>query len=162
MVTNCRSLTRCIRELYTMLLMSEHIFIGASCLFCEFGVDVGRVMYCIKETVYDKLFVLCGTQSSQSGRYESIFWNIVPCSPYVSRRFGRSYHLHLQGRKSAEKETSVTNHLLHVGLLFGWFYTLKMKAKRSETSVHIQTIRYYIPEDDNIQLLVLGICGRWC
>jgi hypothetical protein len=36
-----------------------------------------------------------------------VFWDISPCSPYVNRRFGGTYHLHLQGRKSAEQETSV-------------------------------------------------------
>jgi hypothetical protein len=36
----------------------------------------------------------------------SIFWDIAPCSPYMNRRFGRKYLLHLQDRKSAEQETS--------------------------------------------------------
>jgi hypothetical protein len=27
----------------------------------------------------------------------AIFWDIAPCSPYVNRRFRRTYHLHLQG-----------------------------------------------------------------
>jgi hypothetical protein len=36
-----------------------------------------------------------------------IFWFIARCSPYVSRRFVVMYHIHLQGRKSAEQETSV-------------------------------------------------------
>jgi hypothetical protein len=27
----------------------------------------------------------------------AIFWNLAPCSPYVNRRFGGTYHLHLQG-----------------------------------------------------------------
>jgi hypothetical protein len=31
----------------------------------------------------------------------------APCSPYVNQRFGGTYHLHLQGRKSAEQETSI-------------------------------------------------------
>jgi hypothetical protein len=26
----------------------------------------------------------------------AVFWNIAPCSPHVSRRFGGTYHLHLQ------------------------------------------------------------------
>jgi hypothetical protein len=30
-----------------------------------------------------------------------ISWDILLCSPYVNRRFGGSYHLHLQGPKSA-------------------------------------------------------------
>jgi hypothetical protein len=37
----------------------------------------------------------------------AIFWDIPPCSPYLNQRFGGMYHLHLQGRKSAEQETSV-------------------------------------------------------
>jgi hypothetical protein len=28
------------------------------------------------------------------------FWDIAPCSPYVNRRFGGKYCLHLQGLKS--------------------------------------------------------------
>jgi hypothetical protein len=35
--------------------------------------------------------------------YVAIFWDIAPCSPYVNRCFRGTYHLHLQGRKSAEK-----------------------------------------------------------
>jgi hypothetical protein len=31
----------------------------------------------------------------------AIFWNIAPYSSYVNRRFGGTYHLHFQGRKSA-------------------------------------------------------------
>jgi hypothetical protein len=34
----------------------------------------------------------------------SIFWDIAPCSTYMRRRFGGTYHLHLQGRKSASKK----------------------------------------------------------
>jgi hypothetical protein len=37
----------------------------------------------------------------------AIFWDIAPCSPYVNRCFGGTYHLRLQDRKSAEQETSV-------------------------------------------------------
>jgi hypothetical protein len=36
----------------------------------------------------------------------AIFWDLAPCSPYVNRRFGGTYHLHLQGRKSLRQETS--------------------------------------------------------
>jgi uncharacterized protein YjhX (UPF0386 family) len=32
----------------------------------------------------------------------AIFLDTAMCSPYVNRRFGGMYHLHLQGRKSAE------------------------------------------------------------
>jgi hypothetical protein len=37
----------------------------------------------------------------------STFWNVAPYSPYKNQRFGRTYHLHLQGRKSTEHENSV-------------------------------------------------------
>jgi hypothetical protein len=37
----------------------------------------------------------------------SIFRGIAPRSPYVNRRFGRMYHLHLQGWKSSEEDSSV-------------------------------------------------------
>jgi hypothetical protein len=37
----------------------------------------------------------------------AIFLDIVPRSMYVNRRFGRTYNLNLQGRKSAEQDTSV-------------------------------------------------------
>jgi hypothetical protein len=28
-----------------------------------------------------------------------IFWDIAPCSPFVNRRFGGTYHLHAQVRR---------------------------------------------------------------
>jgi hypothetical protein len=34
----------------------------------------------------------------------AIFWDTAPCSPYIDRRFGGNYNLHLQGRKSAEQD----------------------------------------------------------
>jgi hypothetical protein len=37
----------------------------------------------------------------------AIFWNIAPFSPHVNRRFGGMNHVHLQGKESAEQETSV-------------------------------------------------------
>jgi hypothetical protein len=37
----------------------------------------------------------------------AIFWYILPCSTYANQRFGEMYHLHLQGQKSAEQETSM-------------------------------------------------------
>jgi hypothetical protein len=48
-----------------------------------------------------------------------IFLDTAPYSPYVKRRFGGAYHLHLQGRKSAEKETGIIlpSYLLHTGFL---------------------------------------------
>jgi nitrate reductase gamma subunit len=37
----------------------------------------------------------------------AIFWDVAPWIPYMIRRFGGVYHLHLQSRKWAEQETSV-------------------------------------------------------
>jgi hypothetical protein len=37
----------------------------------------------------------------------AIFWDVVLCSLYVHRWFGATHHLHLQGWKSAEQETSM-------------------------------------------------------
>jgi hypothetical protein len=37
----------------------------------------------------------------------AIFWNRAPFSQYVNGNFGVTYHLHLQGRKSAKQETGV-------------------------------------------------------
>jgi hypothetical protein len=39
----------------------------------------------------------------------AISWDVVPCSPYMNQRFGRTFHLHLQGRKSAEPQTLHSN-----------------------------------------------------
>jgi hypothetical protein len=37
----------------------------------------------------------------------AIFWDVALYSPNVNRRFGGTYRLHHQGKKSAEQETSV-------------------------------------------------------
>jgi hypothetical protein len=37
----------------------------------------------------------------------AIFWNKAPCGPHMNQRFGGTYHLHLQGRKSTKKANSV-------------------------------------------------------
>jgi hypothetical protein len=39
-------------------------------------------------------------------RNVAIFWDTALCSPYVTGHFGGKFHLHLQGRKSAEPETT--------------------------------------------------------
>jgi hypothetical protein len=33
----------------------------------------------------------------------AVFRDIAPCSPYMIRRFGGTYHLHLHGGMSAEQ-----------------------------------------------------------
>jgi hypothetical protein len=57
----------------------------------------------------------------------TIFWGTVCCCPCMNQRFGRTYYLHLQCRKSPK------------AICF------------SETLVHVQNTRRYIPED-----------GVWC
>jgi hypothetical protein len=55
-----------------------------------------------------------------------ICWDVAPCGPYAVPHFGGTYHLHLQGRISAEQGTSM-----------------------HQVARHIQTTRRCIPEDDN-------------
>jgi hypothetical protein len=33
----------------------------------------------------------------------AVFWDVAPCRSCLSRRFGGTYHLHLQGRKIRER-----------------------------------------------------------
>jgi hypothetical protein len=78
----------------------------------------------------------------------AIFWDTAPCSQFVNRRFGGTYHLHIQGKKSTEEEASVQqipSHLLHADFLFGCSLALKMEEIRfSETWVHnIRTTLLY-------------------
>jgi hypothetical protein len=82
---------------------------------------------------------------------------IGPCSPYVNQRFEGTKHLHLQGRTSAEQETSV---LAGAASLLGWFSTLKMEVMRpSETFDHIRTTRRYIPEDAVLNKSTWELCS---
>jgi hypothetical protein len=71
----------------------------------------------------------------------AIFWDIAPCNPYMNHRFVGTYHFHLQGRKSTEKEASVKHVARHV-----WMEVMLS----SETSLYTWTTRPYIPEDGNI------------
>jgi hypothetical protein len=41
----------------------------------------------------------------------AVFWDMTPCRSCVNRRFGGTYHLHLQGRKIRERGTSVSRWL---------------------------------------------------
>jgi hypothetical protein len=40
-----------------------------------------------------------------------VFWDVAPCRSCVTRRFGGTYRLHLQGRKIRERGTSVSRWL---------------------------------------------------
>jgi hypothetical protein len=84
----------------------------------------------------------------------AIFWDVAQCSLFVNRRFGGTYHLLLQGWKSAEQETSVqqVSRPKHAGFLLGWFWALRMEVIFfSETLLHIRTTRRYIRDDGNVQ-----------
>jgi hypothetical protein len=41
----------------------------------------------------------------------AVFWDVAPCSPFVNRRFGGTYRLHMQCRKICERGTSVSRWL---------------------------------------------------
>jgi hypothetical protein len=61
----------------------------------------------------------------------AVFWDVALCRFCVNLRFGRTYLLHLQGRKIRERGTSV-----------------KIKViLYSETSVHTRSTQRHIPED---------------
>jgi hypothetical protein len=70
----------------------------------------------------------------------AIFWDIAPCSPYMSRHFGGTY------QNSAELCLATWSRWFFARMIFD----LKMEAiGSSEMSVHIRTTRRYIPEDGN-------------
>jgi hypothetical protein len=41
----------------------------------------------------------------------AVFWDVAPCRPCVTLRFGATYRLRLQGRKIRERGTSVSRWL---------------------------------------------------
>jgi hypothetical protein len=61
----------------------------------------------------------------------------LPSFEPPNRSFGGAYHLHVQGRKTAEKETRLQQ--------------MAGQNSDSETSVHMWTTRCYNPEDGNMQ-----------
>jgi hypothetical protein len=48
---------------------------------------------------------------------DAVFWDVAPCRSCVNRRFGGTYHLHLQGGKIRVRGTSVSK-----WLQIGFFY----------------------------------------
>jgi hypothetical protein len=42
---------------------------------------------------------------------DAVFWDVAPCRSCVNERFGRTYRLHLQGRKIREPGTSVSRYV---------------------------------------------------
>jgi hypothetical protein len=84
----------------------------------------------------------CRIWGSRDGGYEeSVFWDITPCSPLkVNRRFGGTYHLHLQGRCLSPAFSLVS--------CSAYSLTLNMEAVYSfYTSADFQQTTWrYIPE----------------
>jgi hypothetical protein len=73
----------------------------------------------------------------------AVLWDVAPCRSCVNRRFGGTYHLHIQCRKFCERGPA------HAGSSLADFSTLNMEVIRSsETSVHIRSTRRHTPEDD--------------
>jgi hypothetical protein len=50
---------------------------------------------------------LLNAYSSNKALNVAQFWDVVPCSLYMNRRFGGTYHLHIEGRKSAKQGSNV-------------------------------------------------------
>jgi hypothetical protein len=48
----------------------------------------------------------CSDKTQETILNVAIFWDIVPCCLYANRRFGGTYHLHNQGRKSVQKPSN--------------------------------------------------------
>jgi hypothetical protein len=70
----------------------------------------------------------------------AVFWDMAPCRYFVNRRFGQTYHLHLQ--------VALYSYLLTLVHRSWISSTLKMEAIRSsETSVNKISTRPHIPED---------------
>jgi hypothetical protein len=53
----------------------------------------------------------------------TIFWDKTPCSPLkAKRRFGGTYLIHLQGRRSVKVGGSLFATCFHAGFLLGLFF----------------------------------------
>jgi hypothetical protein len=79
-----------------------------------------------------------------------MFWDIMPCSLLkVNRHFGRTSHLHLQGRRICQARNQ---HKAGSKQSLAYSSTLKVEATwYSEISVDFQrTTRRYIPEDKTL------------
>jgi hypothetical protein len=81
----------------------------------------------------------------------AVFWDVLTlCRFCVYRRFGGTYHLHLQVRKIREPVTSLSMWQLpaHACSSLADFSNLKIEAIcSSETSVHTRSTQRHIPEE---------------
>jgi hypothetical protein len=80
----------------------------------------------------------------------AVFWDVAPCSYFVSRRFGGTYRLHLYGRRNPRamnQREPVAVELTPVH--HSWISsTLKMvETLSSETSANKISTRRHTPED---------------
>jgi hypothetical protein len=103
----------------------------------------------------DKVQNLSNLESYRSRSQANLKIIVAPCSSYVNWRFDVKYHLHLQVRQSAERETSVQ-------LDFSWLRTRNWcpyqlifdpedeSDKFLRNVFHILTTLRYMPEDGNI------------
>jgi hypothetical protein len=65
--------------------------------------NVKFILYIFLGLLEIKVFEL----NARRYRIYCVGFEVTSCSQYVNRRFGGKYHLHSQGRTSAEQETSV-------------------------------------------------------
>jgi hypothetical protein len=73
-----------------------------------------------------------------------VFWHIAPCSPYMDRRFGGTYHLRLQVSSYAPASALVYCSTDFRPWRWSWFFPPKRHF--------IRTTRRYIPEVGNFQI----------
>jgi hypothetical protein len=57
------------------------------------------------------VLILINSDIEEVQNNNAIFWDLVPCRYFVNRRFGGTYHLHLQGRKIRKLGSSVSRWL---------------------------------------------------
>jgi hypothetical protein len=79
-------------------------------------------------------------------QHVAIVWNIAPCSPYVSRRFGETHHLHVQSRNQQNIKPAYS--------CSTDFFSWRWRLRSSETSGHIRSTQSYIPKDGSIYTAV--------
>jgi hypothetical protein len=72
----------------------------------------------------------------------AVFWDVAPCRSCVTRRFGGTYHLHLQGRKIRERGTSVSRWLQKTA-----FFIVKLLTMYQIICLRIEVLTAVIIEE---------------
>jgi hypothetical protein len=67
------------------------------------------VLYLARESERPRSVLLA--YITQSIPHPAVFWDVTPCRSCVNRRFGGTFRLHLQGRKTRERGTRVSRWL---------------------------------------------------